>query len=279
MSDLNDPIARWKAAVAAKGACSPDELDELESHLREDVAAGVAAGLSGEEALSRALSRLGDTDKIGREFAKNEQFVWDAVALRANLAVVALAGLAAVAVGAAAWMKRGDALLAAHVGTVLFAYLIPFLLALLGTYAVFRAAAVKQGEQSFNDRFARRLRLLLAVLALGCGVATILGGIWARRHWGRFWGWDPKEVGALSVVVCATALYLLVTRYKPGGIRLGQAGLVMGLVTSVAWFGPAVYAGPLSGGVLAVLGICLAAQLAVLVISLLLPGRRVAQGS
>ncbi|MGY8690244.1 MAG: cytochrome c biogenesis protein, partial [Verrucomicrobiales bacterium] len=28
-------------------------------------------------------------------------------------------------------------------------------------------------------------------------VGTILGGIWANYSWGRFWGWDPKENGAL----------------------------------------------------------------------------------
>ncbi len=28
---------------------------------------------------------------------------------------------------------------------------------------------------------------------------TILGGIWADQSWGRFWGWDPKENGALLV--------------------------------------------------------------------------------
>ena len=29
---------------------------------------------------------------------------------------------------------------------------------------------------------------------------TILGGIWADQSWGRFWGWDPKENGALLIV-------------------------------------------------------------------------------
>ena len=29
-------------------------------------------------------------------------------------------------------------------------------------------------------------------------VGTVLGGIWADQSWGRFWGWDPKENGALS---------------------------------------------------------------------------------
>jgi len=32
-------------------------------------------------------------------------------------------------------------------------------------------------------------------------VGTILGGIWADQSWGRFWGWDPKENGALLIAL------------------------------------------------------------------------------
>ena len=30
---------------------------------------------------------------------------------------------------------------------------------------------------------------------------TVLGGLWADDSWGRFWGWDPKENGALMIVL------------------------------------------------------------------------------
>lgn len=30
---------------------------------------------------------------------------------------------------------------------------------------------------------------------------TVLGGLWADDSWGRFWGWDPKENGALIIVL------------------------------------------------------------------------------
>src|SRR5262249_57698621 len=32
-------------------------------------------------------------------------------------------------------------------------------------------------------------------------VGTVVGGIWADQSWGRFWGWDPKENGALLIVI------------------------------------------------------------------------------
>jgi ABC-type transport system involved in cytochrome c biogenesis permease subunit len=40
----------------------------------------------------------------------------------------------------------------------------------------------------------------IAVLLLAAG--TFLGGWWAAESWGRFWGWDSKEVGALVALVC-----------------------------------------------------------------------------
>jgi ABC-type transport system involved in cytochrome c biogenesis permease subunit len=32
-------------------------------------------------------------------------------------------------------------------------------------------------------------------------IGTVLGGLWADDSWGRFWGWDPKENGALMIVI------------------------------------------------------------------------------
>jgi ABC-type transport system involved in cytochrome c biogenesis permease subunit len=42
--------------------------------------------------------------------------------------------------------------------------------------------------------------LQIAVLLLAAG--TFLGGWWAAYSWGRFWGWDPKETGALIALLC-----------------------------------------------------------------------------
>jgi hypothetical protein len=279
--DLDRQIDRWKSAFAEQAACSSDELLELESHLREEIAALVRAGRSEQAAFCESVARLGDPTKIGGEFAKNEsRFVWDGVALRGNGVVVILAGLAAIVLGFAVGMKRGDGLLGAHFGSIIFAYLVPFLLAVVGTYAIFRAAIIKSDVNSdsaqFRDRFARQCRLLLGVVALVSATGVILGGVWAERHWGRFWGWDPKEIGGLSVVVAALVLYLLLTRLKPGSLQLGQASLMMSLVTFVAWFGPAVYMQSVGPAVLAVLVLCLVVQLVILSISVVRSKRSLA---
>jgi len=49
-------------------------------------------------------------------------------------------------------------------------------------------------------------------------VGTILGGIWADQSWGRFWGWDPKENGALMIVIMgAIVLHWVPSCYTRAG--------------------------------------------------------------
>lgn len=278
MFDLNQQMDHWKSAFVKKAACSSDELLELESHLREEITALVAAGRSEQEAFCESVARLGDPTEICSEFAKNEsRFLWDVVALEGNRVVVVLAGLTAIVLGLAVWTKRGDGLLGAHVGAVVFAYVVPFLFAVVGTYAIFRTAIVKSDQTQFRDRLAGQCRFLFGVIALISGTAVILGGMWAERHWGRFWSWDPKEFGGLSVVACALVLYLLISKYNLSNVHLGQASLFMSLVTFVAWFGPAVYMESVGPSVLAVLIVCLIVQLSILCISHFLSKTTVAE--
>jgi Cytochrome C assembly protein len=276
MFDLNQQIDLWKRALRANATCSKDELEELESHLREQIEAMIAAGLSQEEAFAKSISRLGDPHAVCREFAKNE-FKGDWLAIRAGNAMVALVGLAAVVLGIAVGIEKQDELLAAHTGSILFAYLVPLLLAVVGSYAILRTALVKSSQPLFRDRFAAQCKILLGATALATATGAILGGFWTERHWGRFWGWDLKEIGAFSVVLCALVLLVLVTRDKPASVRLGQASLILSIVTFLAWFGPPVYMHELGVTAVAFLIVALVAQLSMLGVSLLLPGRELAQ--
>jgi hypothetical protein len=275
MFDLNQQIARWKRDFAANGTCSTDELEELESHLREEIATLLAAGLAHEEAFAKSVARIGEPDAVCSEFAKNERRSFgDLLAIRGNTVMVVLVGLAAVAIGIAVGIQRGDALLGAHLSSVTFAYVVPFLLAVVGTYAIFRTAMVQFGHIQFRDQLAGHCRVLFSMVALLCAAGAILGAVWTERHWGRFWGWDPKETGALAVVTCALVLFVLVTRYKPTSVRLGQASLMMSLVTCAAWFGPAVYLETIGPAGIVLVAVALIAQLTILSISFVLPKQR-----
>lgn len=68
-------------------------------------------------------------------------------------------------------------------------------------------------------------------------VGTVLGGLWADDSWGRFWGWDPKENGALLIVIW-NALMLHARWDGMVGGR-GFAALAIGgnIVTAWSWFG------------------------------------------
>jgi hypothetical protein len=70
MRNLNDEIAEWRNRMAAGGIKSPVVLDELESHLREDVERHVRAGQSEDDAFAAAVRRIGESDLLKAEFAK-----------------------------------------------------------------------------------------------------------------------------------------------------------------------------------------------------------------
>jgi len=68
-------------------------------------------------------------------------------------------------------------------------------------------------------------------------VGTILGGIWANYSWGRFWGWDPKENGALMIVL----MCLVILHARLGGfireLGLHACNLILGCIVIFSWFG------------------------------------------
>jgi hypothetical protein len=70
MHSLDEKIAHWRKQMAAGGIKSPAVLDELESHLREDVARQVQSGLNEERAFELAAQRIGKSDLLNAEFAK-----------------------------------------------------------------------------------------------------------------------------------------------------------------------------------------------------------------
>ena len=78
----------------------------------------------------------------------------------------------------------------------------------------------------------------LALIALlFTSVGTILGGIWADQSWGRFWGWDPKENGALLIVLWL--IWVLHAQISGHVNRLNAVALLaaLSMIVAIAWFG------------------------------------------
>ncbi len=68
-------------------------------------------------------------------------------------------------------------------------------------------------------------------------VGTILGGIWADQSWGRFWGWDPKENGALLIVLWLIwVIHGKIAGQISENIWLGGMAL-LSVMVGVAWIG------------------------------------------
>lgn len=70
MNDLETQIREWRTYVAKSPAINGHDVDELESHLRDQIADLDAVGLDTDEAFLIAVKRMGDLDTLSREFAR-----------------------------------------------------------------------------------------------------------------------------------------------------------------------------------------------------------------
>tara|TARA_R110002124_G_scaffold64985_2_gene177203 strand:+ start:6137 stop:9163 length:3027 start_codon:yes stop_codon:yes gene_type:complete len=99
-------------------------------------------------------------------------------------------------------------------------------------YLIRQALNITQGDKLFMSAF----RLSIAALFF-TAFGTVLGGIWADQSWGRFWGWDPKENGALLIV-----LWLIWALHgRQSGImdttRYAAAVAYLVVIVTLSWFG------------------------------------------
>lgn len=133
--------------------------------------------------------------------------------------------------------------LATHVTTVTLGYSAGLLAALLG-YAWIAAKVVNRATNRDEDLEVAKVmrvfaRMIYGVICFGLvlsTVGTILGGVWANDSWGRFWGWDPKENGALMIV-----LYQLVIVHSRLGGYIKDFGVALlagvgGAVVAFSWW-------------------------------------------
>jgi ABC-type transport system involved in cytochrome c biogenesis permease subunit len=122
-------------------------------------------------------------------------------------------------------------------GTLAMAYIILGIFTPLLSTKVGSVAAQKQGDLDLGKALTKMTYAIVCFATLFSFTGTVLGGIWADQSWGRFWGWDPKENGALLIVIWN----VLILHARWGGL-VRERGLmnlaVFGnIVTSWSWFG------------------------------------------
>jgi ABC-type transport system involved in cytochrome c biogenesis permease subunit len=126
--------------------------------------------------------------------------------------------------------------LAAHVTTIILGYAGVLLSGIIGHVFVIQRIFKPHKEELLKNTF----QAVYSIQAFGIiftFLGTVLGGIWADQSWGRFWGWDPKENGALLILLWSAILFhaRLAGWIKEIGFALGS---VIGIISvALAWFG------------------------------------------
>ena len=127
--------------------------------------------------------------------------------------------------------------LATHVVAITTGYSAMFLAGMLAIIYVIRGVFTRSLTNRTANSLTRMTYGVVCFATLFSFVGTVLGGIWADQSWGRFWGWDPKENGAVLIVLwCAVILHA-----RWGGF-IRQRGLMImaifgNVITSFSWFG------------------------------------------
>ena len=70
MFDLEQSIAAWRKQMLSAGIKTPVPLEELESHLRDDIEQQMQSGSTAPQAFANSVRRLGHAGKLKSEFKK-----------------------------------------------------------------------------------------------------------------------------------------------------------------------------------------------------------------
>ncbi|MDX2226754.1 MAG: cytochrome c biogenesis protein CcsA [Verrucomicrobiae bacterium] len=127
--------------------------------------------------------------------------------------------------------------LSTHVVVITLGYAATFLAGFFGILYLMRARFETHFSPVQRQHLESGLYVTLCLALLLSFVGTVLGGLWADQSWGRFWGWDPKENGALLIILWNA----LILHARWGGLirsfGLAQMAVFGNIVTAFSWFG------------------------------------------
>src|SRR6187401_320215 len=127
--------------------------------------------------------------------------------------------------------------LATHVVVVTIGYSATFLAGFLAVAYILLGVFTPLMRSELGKSLPKTVYGVICFASLASFVGTVLGGIWADQSWGRFWGWDPKENGALIIVIWNA----VILHARWGGMirQRGLMALAVGgnIVTGWSWFG------------------------------------------
>jgi len=169
--------------------------------------------------------------------------------------------------------------LSTHVVSITLGYCATFVAGGIGLIYLLDKATVRSFDAEASSAMIRMIYGTICFAILFSFLGTVLGGLWADDSWGRFWGWDPKENGALIIV-----LWNAVVLHARWGRMIGDRGLAIlavggNMATSWSWFGVnelgvGLHSYGFTEGVLLALGLFVVSQLAVMCVGAFLPAKR-----
>ncbi|OGR58649.1 MAG: hypothetical protein A2X36_00675 [Elusimicrobia bacterium GWA2_69_24] len=126
--------------------------------------------------------------------------------------------------------------LATHVITITIGYSSVFLAGALAHVYLF-GRVLGRSDAPLRKALTQMTYGILCFALLFTFIGTVLGGIWADQSWGRFWGWDPKENGALLILLWVA----IILHARRAGLVREKGLMVMAvfgnIVTALSWFG------------------------------------------
>jgi len=278
MPELEVCIQEWKRSLAVAFGGPGEILDELESHLREEIDRLIHAGCAPDTALAAAQTKLGRPVDLATEYARVvPPSRWLPIPL-CLVPLVLLFGFLTWVVFLRGFLQGGNILLGVHVVTIVAGYLVGLYAGLLGTcYVVcwlIRPIGLGQRRSLGRTLFVANAGAALLLL-----VGMVLGSVWAHDRWGHAWNNDPREIGTLIALlwfVALTGLLWAVPQKQHLWVLLSVLGIGVGVW---GWFGPTLLLpqqlhayGPRTT-FLYLVAVCTAVSLAVALMGLLPPGR------
>ncbi len=127
--------------------------------------------------------------------------------------------------------------LATHVVTITIGYSGTFLAGAIAIAYALRKHIVAKVDPETDKALVDMAYGIICFALFFSFVGTVLGGIWADQSWGRFWGWDPKENGALLIVLWNA----IILHARMAGLVRERGTMVMAIfgniITALSWFG------------------------------------------